>query len=350
MDFSNLIDSSQVFIIAEAGSNWKCGTFDKDLEQAKKLIEIASNAGANAVKFQTYTADKVYSKNAGTSSYLKKQGIDKKINDLFEDFSMPHEMIPELANFCKQQNILFMSTPFSISDAIAIDPFVEIHKIASFEINHVRLLEFLSKTKKPIIISTGASTFEEIDFAVSTIKQCGNNKIALLQCTSKYPCPIDSLNLSVIPQMKQKYGLPVGFSDHSLDPLIGPLMSVGLGSIIIEKHFTLDKFLSGPDHSFALDPSELELMVKSIRNAKKSLGSGKKEILKVEEELQKFAIRHLQAITNIVKGDILEEGKNFDVLRPGNRKRGIPARFLSEINGKKATKDIQIGDGVTEYE
>ena len=343
-------DPNHTFIIAEAGSNWKSGSYEEDLEQAKKLIKIASKAGADAVKFQTYKADTVYAYNAGNSNYLAEQGINKGINEIFEYLSMPYEMISELSQICNDEKIIFMSTPFSVEDAKQIDPFVSLHKIASFEINHVRLIEFLSKTEKPILISTGASTFDEIDFAVNLIKNNKNNEIGLLQCTSKYPAPIESLNLSAIPKMKERYNIPIGFSDHSVEPLIGPLTAVGLGATIIEKHFTLDKNLTGPDHSFAITPQELELMVKSIRQADKTKGNGKKIILNEEQELLLFAKRRIQAIKDIRKGDILKEGFNFEVLRPGNRIRGLEPRFLDKINGAKSTKNVLKGDGITEFE
>jgi len=343
-------DPNHTFIIAEAGSNWKSGSYEEDLEQAKKLIKIASKAGADAVKFQTYKADTVYAYNAGNSNYLTEQGINKEINEIFEYLSMPYEMISELSQICNDEKIIFMSTPFSVEDAKQIDPFVSLHKIASFEINHVRLIEFLSKTEKPILISTGASTFDEIDFAVNLIKNNKNNEIGLLQCTSKYPAPIESLNLSAIPKMKERYNIPIGFSDHSVEPLIGPLTAVGLGATIIEKHFTLNKNLPGPDHSFAITPQELELMVKSIRQADKTKGNGKKIILNEEQELLLFAKRRIQAIKDIRKGDILKEGFNFEVLRPGNRIRGLEPRFLDKINGAKSTKDVLKGDGITEFE
>ena len=343
-------DPNHTFIIAEAGSNWKSGSYEEDLEQAKKLIKIASNSGADAVKFQTYRADTVYAYNAGNSNYLAEQGINKKINEIFEYLSMPYKMISELAQICNDEKVIFMSTPFSIEDAKQIDPFVSLHKIASFEINHVRLIEFLAKTKKPILISTGASTFDEIDFAINLVKNNANNEIGLLQCTSKYPTPIEALNLSVIPKMKERYNVPIGFSDHSVEPLIGPLTAVGFGATIIEKHFTLDKNLPGPDHSFAVTPQELELMVKSIRQADKSKGNGEKIVLDEEQELLLFAKRKIQAIKNIQRGDILKEGFNFEILRPGNRVRGLEPRFLDKVNGKKSTKDVLKGDGITEFE
>ena len=170
MKENKLNDSNHVFVIAEAGSNWKCGTYEEDIEQSKKLIKAAAIAGADAVKFQTYKPETIYSFNAGKSNYLAKTGINENINELFEYLSMPYEMIPILSEICKNEDILFMSTPFSVADAKEIDPFVDIHKVASFEINHIRLLEFLAQTKKPMIISTGASTFDEIDFAVNLVK------------------------------------------------------------------------------------------------------------------------------------------------------------------------------------
>jgi len=278
MNISNpkLDDITHTFVIAEAGSNWKCGTFEEDLQQAKELIKVAAKTGADAVKFQTYKPETIYVKDAGISNYLTEHGIKENINDIFENLSMPYEMIPELAKFCKQENIIFMSTPFSIQDAKEVDPYVPIHKVSSFEINHIRLLEFLAKTDKPILISTGASTYTEIDFAVNLVKKY-NSKIGLMQCTSKYPAPIEALNLGVIPHMKSRYNVPVGLSDHSMDPIIGPIMAVGIGATIIEKHFTLDRNLPGPDHPFALIPKELELMVQLIRKAEKSKGSAQKK-------------------------------------------------------------------------
>lgn len=348
--YNKLRENHHIFVIAEAGSNWKCGTFEEDLERAKQLIKIAAKAGADAVKFQIFRPETIYAKNAGKSNYLSIQGINENINKVFENLSMPYEMIPLLAEYCKKENIVFMSTSFSVQDAKQVDPFVPIHKVASFEINHVRLLEFLANTKKPIILSTGASTYDEIDFAVNLIKEKGTNNISLLQCTSKYPCPIEALNLAVIPQMKAKYGVIIGLSDHSLDPVLAPILAIGLGAKIIEKHFTLDKNLTGPDHKFALSPTELSLMVKIIRNAEKALGSSKKEILKEELELRQFATRAIQATNDIKKGEILKEGVNFDVLRPGNRIRGIESRYLEKVKNKKAKNDIKAGDGIIDFE
>lgn len=338
--------NSKVFIIAEAGSNWKVGSYNADLKRAKKLIQIAAQSGADAIKFQVFRASTVYVPNAGNSDYLEKSGIKKSINKIFQKSEMPYGMLPEISDYCKKQNIEFMATAFSVKDAREINKYVKTHKVASYEINHIRLLEYLARTKKPIILSTGASNYDEIDFAVNLLKKLKVKKYALLQCTAKYPAPLESLNLDTIPQMRQKYKVPVGLSDHSTDPVIGPLVAVALGATIIEKHFTLDKNLPGPDHKFALDPPELKKMIQSIRDAQKSFGDGKKRILDVEEELRGFAVRSIQAIKDIKKGDKFVEGYNIDILRPGKRSRGAEARLLPKIIGKISNKPIKLGNGV----
>ena len=343
----NFDDPTHIFIIAEAGSNWKCGTFEQDLNQAKNLIKIASNSGADAIKFQTYRPETTYVSNPGGSETLS---YSENIDTIFEKHAMPYEMIPKLVEFCKEENILFMASSFSVEDAKAINPFTKIHKVASFEINHIKLLEFLATTKKPILVSTGSSNYDEIDFCINILKENGCDEIILLQCTSKYPCSMESLNLSVIPKMKSKYNLPIGFSDHSIDPIIAPLVSIGLGATVIEKHFTLDKNLPGPDHFFALTPDELKQMIDSIRNTELAYGTGNKEVLEEEVKTRKFAKRSLQAISDISKGDILELGINFDILRPGDRLRGLEARFVTDIIGKKSKLDVEKGDGINEYE
>ena len=341
-----MLDFSRVFIIAEAGSNWKAGSYSEDIRRAKKLIHTAAASGADAVKFQTFRASTVYVPDAGNSNYLKKAGIKKSINRIFENAEMPYEMLAELSECCNKENIEFMSTAFSVDDARAINKYVKIHKVASYEINHVRLLEYLAKTKKPIIISTGASNYDEIDFAVNLLKKHHVKKYALVQCTAEYPAPLESLNLLTIPEMKKRYKIPIGLSDHSLDPIIGPLTAIGLGAKIIEKHFTLDKNLLGPDHKFALSPTELKKMVESIRMAEKTFGDGKKRVLDVETELRDFAVRRVQAISDIKKDERFVEGQNIEVLRPGKRSNGAEARFLPKIIGKIATRSIKLGEGV----
>lgn len=342
----------RVFIIAEAGSNWRCGTLVRDIEMAKSLINVATEAGADAVKFQTYKAETVYVPNAGDSDYLSGEGIKESITEIFRDLSMPYEMIPQLAKYCQKQNIQFMSTPFSIADAKAVDPYVAIHKIASYEISHARLIEFLAKTGKPIILSTGGATYEDIEWALNHFYKNGGKVISLMQCTAKYPAPLSALNLKVIPDLINRFNISVGLSDHSRDPIIGPIGAVALGATIIEKHFTLHNKLPGPDHSFAVTPDELKQMVRAIRQIEQALGSGNKVIQREERELREYAQRSVQAIKEIKKFDVLSVGKNIDILRPGKQKHGLHPKYLTEIEGNKATRDISLGDGIqkSDYE
>ena len=344
---SLLNNPNHCFVIAEAGSNWKARTQKQSIVRAKKLIDIAASSGADAIKFQTYNAKSVYVENAGKSKYLMKKGIKKDVIEVFNKFAMSHSMLPILAQHCKKRKIHFMSTPFSIGDAKEVNKFVKIHKIASYEINHVKLLEFIVKTGKPVMISTGGSTLEEIDFALKTLKKNGGKEIAILQCTAKYPSPIESLNLNVIPELKKRYDIPIGFSDHSEDPIIGPLTALSLGATIIEKHFTLDKSLNGPDHYFALNPKELKMMINAIRESETSRGDKNKKILHEEKELRQFAVRAIQATKNIKKGERFQIGKNIDFLRPGKQKRGIEPRFWKKIEGKISKKEMSKGVGIT---
>ena len=201
--------------------------------------------------------------------------------------------------------------------------------------------------KKPVVISTGTADLKEIEHAVKAVKNNKNDKIILLHCVSAYPTPPAQANLLFIEKLREIYGPFIGYSDHTMDNL-PCLLSIANGAKVIEKHFTLNKASPGPDHFFALDPVELDLMVQSIRKAEKSLGSGIKEVLKTEKELRNFAKRSIQAICKIPKGQELIEGVNFDVLRPGKKSRGLEPRFLDSLNGKKSKTDIDDGEGITD--
>jgi len=338
--------ANKVYIIAEAGSNWRMGTEHRDKAMARMLIDVAAEAGADAVKFQTYRPETIYVSNAGKSSYLAEAGIKDDIVSIFSDLSMPYEMIHELADYCRRCNIDFLSTPFSEDDFRAVDPYVPLHKIASYEISHVRLLELAARSGKPLILSTGASNEEEIDWAVRTFYKNGGKQLTLLQCTAKYPADANSMNLLAIPRLIQRFKVQVGLSDHSRNPVVAPVGAVALGASVIEKHFTLSNQLPGPDHSFAILPDELHLMVKSIRQAEQMRGSGLKSVQPSEQELRSFARRGIQALHNITKGSFLHEGENIGILRPGNQALGVHPKLLSEIEGCKATRDISGGSGL----
>lgn len=336
-------EKKPVWIIAEAGSNWRAGTPEKDLAQAKKLIEVAAEAGADAVKFQVYRPETVYVETAGRSDYL---AIKRDIRDIFADLSMPYEMVPSLAEHCKKCGIAFMATPFSQADFEAIDPYVSIHKIASYELSHIRLLECVARSGKPLILSTGAATEEEIAWAVDTYRALGGVELTLMQCTAAYPAPPESLNLAALPWLEHRFGTHVGLSDHSKDPLLAPVAAVALGATVIEKHYTLSRDLPGPDHAFAIEPHELKEMVEAIRTAEKMRGSPVKVVAPAEGELRSFARRGVQALREIQQGELLQENVNIAILRPGKQLLGVHPLFLAEIEGKAALRSTPLGDGI----
>jgi N-acetylneuraminate synthase len=241
-----------------------------------------------------------------------------------------------------------MSTPFSVADFAAIDPFVRVHKCASYENSHLRLLEAFARAGKPLVMSTGASTEEDLAWAVDTFRRAGGRELCLTQCTARYPAPLDSLNLASIPWMKRRFGVTVGLSDHSSHPTYGPLAAVALGARVIEKHYTLDRRLPGPDHAFAVTPEELKRLVEGVRAVEQTLGSGVKEVLPAEQELRAYARRGIQAIRAIARGEALQEGVNIDVLRPGKQRIGVHPKNLARIEGRASTRDIPLGDGIVE--
>jgi N-acetylneuraminate synthase len=335
------------FIVGEAGSNWRLGTPERDLAMGFALIDVAADAGCDAVKFQTYRPETVYVSDAGESDYLAEVGIKASINEIFEDLAMPYEMLGRLAEHARQRGILFMSTPFSIADADAVDPFVEIHKIASFEISHTQLQVHLAEKGKPIVFSTGASQLEDIDWAVKNLRNAGADQLAIMQCTAKYPAPLESINLRVLPELAACFGVPIGLSDHSREPAVAPAAAVALGASIVEKHFTLHNRLPGADHPFALEPHELKAMVHAIRQTERALGRAQKGIGEVERELHAFARRGLQAIRTIAVGEPIALDVNVAVLRPGKHSLGAHPRHFPQLLGKRAKRRIPAGGGVT---
>ncbi len=340
-------EPEKVFIIAEAGSNWSVDGEEKSLQRAKKMIDSAAEAGVDAVKFQTFRSEALYVKNAGSSGYLSDAGLTEDIHEILKRNEMPYGMIPKLADYCESCGVEFMSSVFSPEDFKAVDPFVKRHKLASYEISHTHLIELMAKSGKPLIMSTGCSNLNEIAWAVDIYRRNGGRNLTLMQCTAKYPASIDCLNLQAIRSLKKRFHSDVGLSDHSQNPVIGPVAAVALGAAAIEKHFTLDRTLQGPDHAFSLEPDELRLMVKMIRKTEQAMGSGVKDVLPEERELYDYARRWLQATKAIAPGDFLLEDGNFAILRPGSMPRGAHPMYIPEIEGKKAIKSIAEGEGVT---
>jgi N,N'-diacetyllegionaminate synthase len=325
-------DCEPCFIIAEAGSN-----HDGKLEQAMRLIEIASSAGADAVKFQLFRSSKLYAKNAGQSNYLK---IAKPIAEILSPLEMPYDWLPKLASHCRKERILFMASAFDEGSVDQLAPHVESFKIASSEMTHIPLVRYVAQKLKPVIISTGGADLPEICYTVDEFRRTGNKDLILMQCTTAYPAPTDSLNLKTITTLKVTFDVPVGLSDHSRDPTVAPLLAIGLGANLIEKHFTLNKKLAGPDHRFALEPEELNFMVQRIREAEAALGNGEKITQGVEVELRKFARRSIFATCRVAAGEEFTP-ENIAVLRCGEVAAELPPKAYPEILGKRAARSIQ---------
>ncbi|MBI4833596.1 MAG: N-acetylneuraminate synthase [Planctomycetes bacterium] len=329
------------FIIAEAGSN-----HNRNFKQALKLIDVAAAAGADAVKFQTYSAEKIYSRKTPMASYLKKNKLVKgkeTLWDLIKKIEIPRKWHKDLMLYCRKKGILFMSTPFDLEAVDELEKVgVSAHKIASFEITHLPLLKHTAETGKPIILSTGMADLADIETALDVIYKAGNHKVVLLHCAISYPPKYEDLNLRAMQTMNQAFQLPVGFSDHTLG-MTSDIAAVALGACVIEKHFTLDRSLPGPDHPFALEPGELKSMVQAIRDTEKSLGSPIKMHTRAEEELYKIGRRSLVAACNIPKGTKITMGM-IDVKRPGY---GIPTKMMDIVVGRVAKKNIEQDDILT---
>ena len=329
------------FIIAEVGSN-----HDRKYEQALKLIDIAIDAKADAVKFQTYSAEKIYSKKTPKMSYLKKDNItgkDESVYDLIKRIEIPREWQKDLYDYCAEKGIMFLSTPFDLQAVDELEAInVMAYKVASFEITHFPLLEYIAKTGKPTILSTGMADLSDIETALEIFYKNGNDDVILLHCAINYPVKYEDLHLRAMKTMRQSFQVPVGFSDHTLD-ITSDIAAVALGACVIEKHFTLDRKLPGPDHPFALEPDELKAMVEAIRDTEAALGSPIKKHTKAEEELYKLARRSLVAACDIPIGTIITH-EMIEVKRPG---LGIHPKNLDVVIGRKARIDIEEEDILT---
>jgi N-acetylneuraminate synthase len=324
-------DGAPCFVIAEAGSN-----HNGSLAQARQLIDVAATAGADAVKFQTFRAAKLYTRSAGTSDYL---ALDRPIYDIIADMEMPYEWIPELADHCRRRAVQFLSSAFDEESVDRVDPFVTGFKIASYEMNHLPLVRHVAAKGKPMIVSTGTADLAEVATTVAALRATGNDQLVLLQCTASYPAPIASLNLRAIQTFTATFGVPAGLSDHSADPLVGPLAAVALGASVIEKHFTLSRELSGPDHRFAVEPDELGLMIRKIRDVESALGSGTKDVHPVERELRAFARRSIFATRAIARGEKFSR-ENVAVLRCGKLVGALQPDDFPRLLTRRATRDV----------
>ncbi len=319
------------FIIAEAGVN-----HNGSLELAKKLVDVAKEAGVDAVKFQTFKTEKVVSKFAPKAEYqIKNTGNNESQYEMIKKLELTEEEFIELYKYTKEKGLIFLSTPFDFESADFLEDLVPAYKISSTDLTNLPFLEYIAKKGKPIILSTGMATLGEIEEAVNTIKKY-NEDIILLHCITNYPADFEELNLRAIKTLKEAFKLPVGYSDHSLG-IYAPIAAVTLGAIVIEKHFTIDKNLPGPDHKASLNPEELKEMVKAIRLTEKALGDGIKRPTFSEEKIKKVARKSLVANIDIPKGSIIKR-EMVTIKRPGI---GIEPKYLDIVVGKMAKRDIK---------
>lgn len=324
---------NHVLIIAEAGVN-----HNGDVHIAKKLIDAACEAGADIVKFQTFQSEKLVTKNAKKAKYQSKnlQSEDDSQLAMLKKLELSYENHIELFEYCKKKEIEFLSTPFDFSSIDMLEKLsIGLWKIPSGEITNYPHLLRLAKTGKPIILSTGMCRIEEIRQAVELIKENGNNEITLLHCNTQYPTPFCDVNLKAMKTLEMEFNLPVGYSDHTAGIEVS-IAAVALGAKVIEKHFTLDKNMEGPDHKASLDPKELKAMVQSIRNIEQSLGNGEKAPSLSEQANIAIVRKSIVAKRAIKKGEVLTE-ENLTTKRPGN---GISPMKWNEVLGQAAKKDF----------
>lgn len=325
-------EGEPVFIIAEAGVN-----HNGSLEAAKALVKEAKASGADCVKFQTFKAERVATAGAPKARYqLGTTDRDESQLDMLKKLELAYEDHLELKSYADSLGIVFMSTPYGFEDIDLLESIgVPAYKVASGQIIELPFLKKIARTGKPIILSTGMATLAEVDEAVRAIRGAGNGKAVLLQCTTDYPSRLRDCNLRAMETLRSSFGLPVGYSDHTTSDEAA-IAAVALGARVIEKHFTLDKGLPGPDHSSSFTPSEFSSLVKKIRGVEEALGSGRKEPSEVEKENAKGMRRSLVACVDIQKGEAITDGM-ITFKRPAT---GLSPSFYALVVGKRAARDI----------
>jgi sialic acid synthase SpsE len=326
-------DGSSCYVIAEVGAN-----HNVDLDTARRLVDVAAAAGADAVKFQTYSGRTLYSTRTPRFEYLGELA-DKPAHELLDEIALPRDWQPILRDHCRDAGIEFLSSPFdrqAVDELDALD--VAAFKVASFEIVDVAFIEYMAERKRPLIVSTGMATLGEIEDALTAARAGGVEDVCLLQCASLYPAPPETLNLAAIPAMQAAFGVPVGLSDHSLGIHLGPA-AVALGADLLEKHFTLDRSQPGPDHPFAVEPDELRDLVRHVRDVEAALGDGQKRgpSSAEAEEMYTKARRSIVAACAIPAGTVVTADM-LTVKRPGT---GIKPKLLDVVVGRRARRDIE---------
>ncbi len=326
---------NRVTIIAEAGVN-----HNGDVEIAKRMIDEAKKAGADIVKFQTFQADKLASEKADLADYQKNNlGYVESQRQMLKRLMLDQEEFVSLSSYCKNIGVKFLSTPFDIESIHFLDKLQDVWKIPSGEITNYPYLVEIAKTGKSVILSTGMSTLEEVEAAVDVLKQNGAGTIRLLHCTTNYPTPMADVNLYAMNDMRKKFNLEVGYSDHT-DGIEVAVAAVALGAVIIEKHFTLDRNMKGPDHKASLEPKELTLMIRAIRNIEIAVGDGVKRPMDSELANVLVARKSIVASRDIKEGEVYSED-NITTKRPGN---GVNPMRWNEVIGARAIRDFHKDD------
>lgn len=323
---------NKIFIIAEAGVN-----HNGSIEIAKKLVDAAVAAGADAVKFQTFKAEKLVCKNAQKAEY-QMETTDKAESqfDMLKKLELTIDMHKQLISYCNQKGIMFLSTPFDIDSLeFLVQCGVDIIKIPSGEITNYPYLRAVGRTGKKVIISSGMSTLDEVRDAVKVLKDNGSKEITVLHCNTEYPTPYADVNLKAMLTLRDELKIDAGYSDHTKGIEV-PIAAAALGATVIEKHFTLDKEMEGPDHKASLEPNELQEMVKAIRNIEIALGNGKKSPSESEKKNISIARKSIVAKRVILEGEILSED-NLTAKRPGT---GISPMRWNDIIGQKAKRNF----------
>lgn len=323
----------KVFIIAEAGVN-----HNGDIEVAKRLIDEAAKAKVDAIKFQSFKVAHLVTPAARKADYQEVNTMEQESQyEMLKKLELSKEMHMELITYCKEKNILFLSTPFDIESIHLLNQLgMDIFKIPSGEITNLPYLKEIGKLKKQVILSTGMSNLEEIQAAIQVLKEEGTQDITVLHCNTEYPTPMRDVNLRAMVEIEEVLNIKVGYSDHTLGIEVS-IAAVAMGAEVIEKHFTLDKNMKGPDHKASIEPLELQHMVKCIRNIECALGSSQKVPSPSEMKNIEIARKSIVAKRNIKQGEIYTE-ENLTTKRPGS---GISPMKWNEIIGKEALKDYK---------
>lgn len=329
----------RVIIIAEAGVN-----HNGSIQLAKKLIDAAAEAGVDYVKFQTFCTENLVSKNAQKAEYQQKNigSPDSSQFDMLKKLEFSKDQHYELINYCKEKGVHFFSTAFDLESVDLLSSFkLGLWKVPSGEITNYPYLKLIAQKHEPVIISTGMCTMIEIESAISVFLKFGLKKeqITILHCNTEYPTPMVDVNLNAMKTIAEKFGVKVGYSDHTQGIEV-PIAAVALGACIIEKHLTLDRNMEGPDHKASLEPHELLALVRAIRNVEKALGSDDKIVSPSEQKNLIVARKSIIASRSIKRGEIFTVG-NITIKRPGN---GITPMKWEELLGKVAIKDFELDD------